>query len=150
MAFTAVASGSMWVWHRRLGHLHLDAICTMAWKNLIDGLDITSPKDFHHVCKGCVLSKSHGLPFPKVSNTVYLKMELVVMDITGPMSVETWTGHTYAMVIIEASCQFRVGRLLVKKEEVASTLKKVVVMLERQLGLKLKNMCSDNKTEFVN
>ena len=66
------------------------------------------------------------------------------------MSVKTWTGCAYAMVVIEASCQFRVGRLLEKKEEVASTLKDVVVMLERQSGLKLKNMCSDTGTEFVN
>ena len=66
------------------------------------------------------------------------------------MSVKTWTGCAYAMVVIEASCQFRVGRLLEKKEEVASTLKDVVVMLERQSGLKLKKMCSDNGTEFVN
>ncbi|KAI5992378.1 hypothetical protein F5J12DRAFT_726982 [Pisolithus orientalis] len=76
----------------------------MVQKNLVNGLNITSPKDFDHVCEGCVLSKSHWLPFPKVSNTVYSKMELVVMDITGPMSVETWTQRTYAMVIIEASC----------------------------------------------
>ncbi|KAI5997810.1 hypothetical protein F5J12DRAFT_678575, partial [Pisolithus orientalis] len=66
------------------------------------------------------------------------------------MSVETWTRHAYAMVIIEASCQFRVGWLLEKKEEVASALKEVVAMLERQSGLKLKKMCSDNGTEFVN
>jgi len=72
------------------------------------------------------------------------------MDITGLISVETWTGHAYAMVVIEASCCFGVGRLLVKKEEVASTLKDVVTMLERQSGLKLKKMCSDNGTEFVN
>ena len=26
VAFAAIASGSMQVWHRRLGHLHLDAI----------------------------------------------------------------------------------------------------------------------------
>ena len=54
------------------------------------------------------------------------------------------------MVVIEASCQFGVGWLLEKKEEVASTLKDVVAMLERQSGLKLKRMRSDNGTEFVN
>lgn len=114
------------------------------------GLDITSPKDYDHVCKGCVLGKSHRLPFPKVSNTVHSKMELVVMDITGPMSVETWTGRAYAMVVIEASCRFGVGRLLERKEDVASTLKEIIAMLERQSGLKLKKMRSDNGTEFVN
>ena len=96
----------MQVWHRRLGHLHLDAIRAMARKKLVSGLDIMSPKDYDHVCEGCILGKSHRLPFPKVSNTIYSKMELVVMDITGPMSVETWTGRAYAMVVIEASCRF--------------------------------------------
>ena len=122
----------------------------MVQKKLVSGLDITLPKDYDHVCKGCILGKSHRLLFPKVSNTIYSKMELVVMDITGPMSVETWTGCAYAMVVIEASCQFGVGRLLKKKEEVASTLKDVVAMLERQSGLKLKRMRSDNGTEFIN
>ena len=121
----------------------------MARKKLVSGLDIMSPKDYDHVCKGCILGKSHRLLFPKVSNTIYSKMELVVMDITGPMSVETWTGRAYAMVVIEASFWFGVGRLL-EKEEVASTLKDVVAMLERQSGLKLKRMRSDNGTEFVN
>ena len=37
-----------------------------------------------------------------------------------------------------------------KKEEVAETLKDVVAMLERQLGLKLKKIWLDNITEFVN
>ena len=122
----------------------------MVRKKLVSGLDITSSKEYDHVCEGCVLGKSHRLPFPKTSSTVYSKMELVVMDITGPMSVETWTGCAYAMVVIEASCHFGVGRLLAKKEEVASTLKDVVTMLERQSGLKLKKMRSDNGTEFVN
>jgi len=149
-AFAIVASGSMRVWHRRLGHLHLDAIRAMVQKKLVSRLDITSSKEYNHVCEGCVLGKSHCLPFPKTSSTIYSKMELVVMDITGPMSVETWTGHAYAMVVIEASCRFRVGQLLAKKEEVASTLKDVVTMLERQSGLKLKKMRSDNGTEFVN
>jgi len=122
----------------------------MSQKKLVDGLSISLLKKYDHVCEGCILGKSHRLPIPKVSNTAYEKMELVIVNITGPMSVKTWTRQAYAMMVIEASCRYRVGQLLTKKEEVAETLKDVVTMLERQLGLKLKKIQSDNRTKFVN
>jgi hypothetical protein len=72
-----------------MGHLHLEAICKMAQKNMVNGLTISSLKEYDHVCEGCVLGKSHCLPFPKASLTNYTPMELVVVDLTGPMSVKT-------------------------------------------------------------
>ena len=64
------------------------------------GLTISSPQAFDHVCEGCVFGKSHQLPFPKASTTPYEKMELVVVDLTGPMSVETWTGMSFTLVAV--------------------------------------------------
>ena len=77
-------------------------------------------------------------------------MELVVVDLTGPMSVPTWTGMYYALIVVEASCRFGVGELLQSKDEVADALKWIIVMLERQSGKLLKVMRSDNGTEFFN
>jgi len=54
---------------------------------------------------------------PGTSNTKYSKMELVVMDLTGPISVPTWDGYVYALVIVEVSCRYPVGRLLKSKKE---------------------------------
>ena len=50
-------------------------------------------------------------------------MELVVVDLTGPMSVETWTGMAYALVAVEASRRFGVGELLKSKDEAGEALK---------------------------
>ena len=149
-AFSAISSGSLRLWHRRLGHLHLDAIREMVRKDMVSGLKISSPKTYDHVCEGCVVGKSHRLPFPKASTTTYEKMDLLVVDLTGPMSVETWSGMSYALVAIEASCRFGVGEPLKTKDETAETLKTTVTQLERQSGLKLKRIRSDNGTEFVN
>ena len=104
VAFVASPSGSLRLWHRCMGHLHLDAIRQLARKDLVTGLTISSPQTFDHVCEGCVLGKSHWLPFPKASTTPYEKMELIVVDLTGPMSVETWTGMSFALVAVEANC----------------------------------------------
>jgi len=72
------------------------------------------------------------------------------MDITGPMSVPTWDGFLYALVIVEVSCRYSVERLLHTKEDVGVTVCDVLAMLERQSGLKVCCLCSDNGSEFVN
>ena len=72
------------------------------------------------------------------------------MDITGPMSVPTWDGFLYALVIVEVSCRYPVGRLLRTKEDVGVTVRDVLAMLERQFRLKVRHLRSDNGSEFVN
>jgi hypothetical protein len=77
-------------------------------------------------------------------------MEMVVMDLTGPFNPPTWDGFCYALVVIEASCCYPMGRLLKGKDEVGSTVRDLIAILERQSGLKVKKMRSDNGREFVN
>ena len=77
---------------------------------------------------------------PCTSNTKYDKIELVVMDLTGPISVPTWDGYVYALVIVEVSCQYPVGHLLKSKEEAGGAVRDVIAMLEHQSGLKVKRL----------
>ncbi|KAJ3561473.1 hypothetical protein NP233_g10170 [Leucocoprinus birnbaumii] len=129
------SSGSMRLWHRRLGHISPIMIRNMSRKEMVKGLDIKSP-EIDHLCNGCMHGKSHKLPLPGSSDTKYSKMELLVMNLTEPMSVPTWDGYRYALVVIE--------------EEVGVAVRDAVVMLERQSGKKVLRLRSDNGTEFVN
>jgi len=116
----------------------------------VNGLKIGDPKDFDHLCNDCANGKSHQLPMPGASTSQYSKMELLVMDLTGPMFVPTWDGFLYALVVIEVSCRYAVGHLLCKKEETGPTVHNIVAMLKRQSGLKAYRLRSDNGSEFVN
>jgi len=122
----------------------------MECQNLVNGLEISIPREFDRICSGCVNAKSHRFPFPESSNTHYSKMELVVMDLTGPMSVPTWDGFLYAFVVVEVSCRYPVGRLLHTKEDTSVAVRDILAMLERQSGLKVCRLHSDNGSEFVN
>jgi hypothetical protein len=132
-----------------MGHLHIDAIRKLAQKEMVNGLTILS-KNHNHVCEGCVLGKSHDLPVPEASQTMYKHMELVVIDLAGPMFIETWSGMSYVFMAVEASTQMGVAELMVSKDETPELLKATVAKLERQSGIKLKQTRSDNGTEFVN
>jgi hypothetical protein len=98
VAFTTISGGSLCLWHRCMGHLHIDAIS----KLIVNGLTISS-KNYDHVCKGYVIGKSYCLSFPEASQTMYEHMELIVIDPAGPMSVETWSRMSYVFMAVEAS-----------------------------------------------
>jgi hypothetical protein len=73
VAYVAGSSGSLRLWHRRMGHLNLDAIRRLASKNMVDGLIISAQNTYDHVCEGCALGKSHRQPLPKASTTKLLE-----------------------------------------------------------------------------
>jgi len=75
---------------------------------------------------------------PGTNNTKYNKMELVVVDLTGPISVPTWDGYAYALVIVEVSCQYSVRCLLKSKKKTRDAVRDVIAILKHQSGLKIK------------
>ena len=77
-------------------------------------------------------------------------MKLLVMDLTGPMSIPIWDEYLYALVMVEVSCWYPVGHLLKKKEDTGIAVRNVIAMLEQQSGLKTHRIHSNNGSEFVN
>jgi len=80
-------------------------------------------------------------------------MNLLVMDLTGPISVPTWNGYLYALVVVEVSCYYTVSCLLKEKEEASITIQNIIVMnLFLRVGNK-NNSCSretqENLIEFL-
>ncbi len=122
----------------------------MSTKELVAGLKITAPWEFDHVCEGCVLGKSHCLPFPKQSTTVYEMCEVIVVDAAGPMSHPTWSGMWYALLVVEVRSRKGWPHLSADKEKMRGQLMETVTMLERQSGKKVRMIRSDNGSEFVN
>ena len=97
---------------------------------MVNGLDITNMQDFDYVCEGCALGKSHHLPFPETSHTKHEKMDLIAVDLSGPMSVSTWTGMRYAFVAIDVGTRYSIRCLLESKDEAATILKEVIAIME--------------------
>ena len=123
-----------------MGYIGPRTIDLIEQKSFVNGLDLMVPNDYDHVCTGYAHRKSHWKPMPGTSNTKYGKMELVVMDLTGSISVPTWDGYVYALVIVEVSCQYPVEHLLKSKEKAGGAVRDMITMLECQSGLKVKRL----------
>ncbi|GJR18577.1 retrovirus-related pol polyprotein from transposon TNT 1-94 [Tanacetum coccineum] len=92
-----------WLWHRRLSHLNFGAINHLARHGLVRGL----PKlkfEMDNLCSACAMGKSKKKPHkPKSENTNQEKLNLLHMDLCGPMRVASVNGKKYILVILQVT-----------------------------------------------
>nr|GEV86806.1 hypothetical protein [Tanacetum cinerariifolium] len=90
-----------WLWHRRLSHLNFDYINLLSKKDNVIGLPkLKYVKD--QLCLSCELSKAKRSSFK--SKTVLSskgRLNLLHMDLCGPMRVASLNGKKYILVIVD-------------------------------------------------
>lgn len=105
-------------WHRCLGHQDLAAIRKMAAKELIGGIKIKKC-GIKELCEICTKRKMTRKPFSKkVSNRRKAVLDLVHMDVCGPMQTETISSKRYIVAFTDDFSHFTVVKLLTHKNEV--------------------------------
>ncbi|GJV01688.1 integrase, catalytic region, zinc finger, CCHC-type containing protein [Tanacetum coccineum] len=98
---STTTSTKSWLWHRRLSHLNFSTINHLTKQYLVDGL----PKfkyDKDHLCSACEQGKSKNASLePKLVPSTHSKLELIHMDLCGPMRVESNNEKKYILVIVD-------------------------------------------------
>ncbi|GKC54259.1 retrovirus-related pol polyprotein from transposon TNT 1-94 [Tanacetum coccineum] len=99
-------STKSWLWHRRLSHLNFGTINDLTKLDLVDGLPkFKYGKD--HLCSACERGKSKKASHPpKLIPSDYSKLELLHMDLCGPMRVALVNGKKYILVIVNDFSRF--------------------------------------------
>ncbi|GJY92676.1 retrovirus-related pol polyprotein from transposon TNT 1-94 [Tanacetum coccineum] len=139
-----------WLWHRRLSHLNFGAINHLAKHGLVRGL----PKlkfEKHHLCSACAMGKSKKQSHkPKSKDTNQKKLYLLHMDLCGPMRVASVNGKKYILVIVDDYSRFTWVKFLASKDEAFNFIIKFLKMIQVRLNAIVRNICTNNGTEFVN
>ncbi|GJR14490.1 integrase, catalytic region, zinc finger, CCHC-type containing protein [Tanacetum coccineum] len=95
------SSTKSWLWHRRLSHLNFGTINDLTKHDLVDGLPkFKYGKD--HLCSACERGKSKKASHPpKLVPSSHSKLELLHMDLCGPIRVASINGKKYILVIVD-------------------------------------------------
>ncbi|GJR38392.1 retrovirus-related pol polyprotein from transposon TNT 1-94 [Tanacetum coccineum] len=90
-----------WLWHRRLSHLNFDYINLLSKKDVVIGLPkMKYVKD--QLCSSCKVSKAKRSSFKtKVVPSSKGRLNLLHMDLCGPMRVASINGKKYILVIVD-------------------------------------------------
>ncbi|GJS45231.1 retrovirus-related pol polyprotein from transposon TNT 1-94 [Tanacetum coccineum] len=94
-------SSQAWLWHRRPSYLNFDTINLLSKNNIVNGLPkLKFIKD--HLCSFCELGKAKRKSFhTKTTPSSKRRLQLLHMDLCGPMRVESINGKKYVLVIVD-------------------------------------------------
>nr|GEX38612.1 hypothetical protein [Tanacetum cinerariifolium] len=94
-------SSQAWLWHRRLSHLNFDTINLLSKNDIVIGLlKLKFIKD--HLCSSCELGKAKRKSFQsKITPSLKRRLQLLHMDLCGPMRVASINGKKYVLVIVD-------------------------------------------------
>ncbi|GKF01243.1 retrovirus-related pol polyprotein from transposon TNT 1-94, partial [Tanacetum coccineum] len=102
ICFLAKASPTQaWLWHRRLSHLNFDYITLLSKKEVVNGLPkLKYVKD--QLCSSCEMSKAKRSSFKtKAVPSSKGRLNLLYMDLCGPMRVASINRKKYILVIVD-------------------------------------------------
>ncbi|GJS30960.1 integrase, catalytic region, zinc finger, CCHC-type containing protein [Tanacetum coccineum] len=81
------SSTKAWLWHHRLSHLNVGTINDLTKHDLVDGL-LKFKYEKDHLCSACEQGKKKKASHPpKLVPSSHSKLELLHMDLCGPISV---------------------------------------------------------------
>ncbi|GJU94895.1 retrovirus-related pol polyprotein from transposon TNT 1-94 [Tanacetum coccineum] len=139
-----------WLWHRRLSHLNFSDIYHLARQSLVRGLPKLKFKK-GHLCLACAMGKSKKQSHkPKSEGTNQEKLYLLHMDLCGPMRVVSINLKKYILIIVDDYSRFIWVKFLASKDEAPDFIIKFLKMIQVRLNATVRNIHTDNGTEFVN
>nr|GFA20336.1 retrovirus-related Pol polyprotein from transposon TNT 1-94 [Tanacetum cinerariifolium] len=114
---TRASSTKSWLWHQRLSHLNFDTINDLAKNDLVAGL----PKfKYHkeHLCPFYEQGKSKRASHPpKPVPNSRQRLNLLHMDLCGPMRIASINGKRYVLVIVDDYSRYTWVHFLRSKDE---------------------------------
>nr|GEU75507.1 retrovirus-related Pol polyprotein from transposon TNT 1-94 [Tanacetum cinerariifolium] len=139
-----------WLWHRRLSHLNFDYINLLSKKDIVIGLPkVKYVKD--PLCSSYELSKAKRSSFKsKAVPSSKGRLNLLHMDLCGPMRVASINGKKYILVIVDDYSRYTWTLFLRSKVETPEVLKEFLMMIQRNLQALVITVRTDRGTEFLN
>ncbi|GKB21866.1 retrovirus-related pol polyprotein from transposon TNT 1-94 [Tanacetum coccineum] len=151
ICFIAKASPTQaWLMHRRLSLLNFDYINLISKKDIMIGLPkLKYLKD--QLCSSCELSNAKRSLFKtKAIPSSKGRINLLHMDLCGPLRVESINGKKYILVIVDDYSRYTWTLFLRSKDETPEVLKDFLKMIQCNLQAQVISVRTDRGTEFLN
>ncbi len=141
------------LWHTRLGHLGYKNMARMVDKQMVKGINV-SPRKFleadKEACEACLKGKQTRHPFPLSETKTSQPLELVHMDLCGPIEPLSVGQSRYVATFVDDYTGLSVVRPLDYKSKVKDSVMDVLTQMENESGLRVKAVRTDNGSEYIN
>jgi hypothetical protein len=147
---TLVKEEGVKTWHQRLSHLHLKGMKMIIFVEAIRGIP-NLKIDEGKVCGECQIGKQTRMSHQKLRHDTTTKvLELLHMDLMGPMQVESLGGKKYAYVVVDDFSRYTWINFIREKSDVFEVFKDLCLKLQREKESQVIKIRSDHGKEFEN
>ncbi|KAJ9539963.1 hypothetical protein OSB04_026469 [Centaurea solstitialis] len=138
------------LWHRRLSHLNFKGLNKLVIGNLAIGIpDLKYIQK--HLCTACELGKMKRASHKsKLEHGTEKPLQLIHMDLCGPMRVQSINGKKYVLVMVDDYSRYTWVRFLRSKDAAPEIIISVLKEVQVNLQLPVQKIRSDHGTEFKN
>ncbi|GJU41696.1 retrovirus-related pol polyprotein from transposon TNT 1-94 [Tanacetum coccineum] len=135
---------------KRLAHLNFKTINKLAKQNLVIGLpSLVYSKD--KPCSSCEKGKHHRASFKTIQTSSIKKyLHLLHMDFFGPITPKSINHEKYTIVIVDEYSRYTWVYFLMKESLAPETIMSFIKRVKNQNDIKVKQLKTDNGTEFRN
>lgn len=138
------------IWHQRFGHLHLRGMKKIIDKGAVRGIPNLKIEE-GRICGECQIGKQVKMSHQKLQHqTTSRVLELLHMDLMGPMQVESLGGKRYAYVVVDDFSRFTWVNFIREKSDTFEVFKELSLRLQREKDCVIKRIRSDHGREFEN
>jgi transposase InsO family protein len=103
----------------------------------------------HGVCKGCALGKNVKKPFSSSNNRSKEILDLIHLNVCGPMRVKSLGGSLYYVIFIDDYSRKTWLYILKKKDEVFNKFQEFKEKIEKLTNKKIKTLRTYNRGEYI-
>lgn len=136
-------------WHSRFGHPSHDVTHKALTKDLYVVAPQWTGKRDHYVCPPCLIGKHPAAPYHSRGNRAKNPLDLVILDIIGPMPVQSPRHEIYFLLMLDDATSIAEGDGLVRKSDALKVIKAIILRWENVTGRRVKVIRCDNALEFI-
>lgn len=147
---TATEERDPQLWHQRLGHIGHSSLKKLIDQQMVNGLPIGAAdvEKAKESCDTCHRNKLTKLPFKASETQTTAPLELVHMDLCGPLP-STLGKANYIATFLDDYSAFSVIKLLRNKSDVYAAVTEVLTLLENKTEKRVKAIRTDNGGEYT-
>ncbi|CAM8886394.1 unnamed protein product [Rhodiola kirilowii] len=141
------------LWHQRMGHVNLRTLQKITSEGLVRGIPRVRG-ELSIVCGDCQIGKQIKVPHKSTTQiNTSRPLELLHIDLMGPMQVESYSGKRYVLVCVDDFTRFTWPCFLREKSDAVQAFVQLCTQLEREREDKDEHIVkvrSDHGKEFEN
>ncbi|XP_073061940.1 uncharacterized protein [Primulina eburnea] len=138
------------LWHQKLRHVNFKILKNLSKYDAVRGMPNLS-SGIPYVCGDCQKGKQTHVSHPVLSTPGTTRcLELLHMDLMGPMEVESLGGKKYSFVCVDDFSRFSWVNFIKEKSDTFDVFKNLITRITNLHSLKIRRIKTDHGKEFEN